>query len=89
MIHVEQIDATTFRVRVDERETTTHAVTVEPDYHMRVTGGRVSARQLVEMSFEFLLEREPNTSILGQFELPVIERYFPEYVQDMQGRIGD
>jgi hypothetical protein len=56
---------------------------------MQVTGGRVSAKQLVEMSFEFLLEREPNTSILGQFELPVIERYFPEYVQDMQGRIGD
>ncbi|MDX2343195.1 MAG: hypothetical protein QNL12_05390 [Acidimicrobiia bacterium] len=34
---------------------------------------------LVEKSFEFLLERESNTSILSSFELPVIDRYFPEY----------
>ena len=27
----------------------------------------------------FLLEREPKESILGSFELPVIERYFPDY----------
>jgi hypothetical protein len=34
---------------------------------------------LVEKSFEFLLERESNTSILSSFDLPVIGRYFPEY----------
>jgi hypothetical protein len=34
---------------------------------------------LHEASFEFLLEREPASSILSQFALPVIERYFPEY----------
>jgi hypothetical protein len=34
---------------------------------------------LLEASFTFLLEREPKEAILGRFELPVIERYFPEY----------
>ena len=34
---------------------------------------------LVRRSFEFLLERERPSSILGRFELAVIERYFPEY----------
>jgi len=34
---------------------------------------------LIEKSFEFLLERESNTSILRSFDLPVIQRYFPEY----------
>jgi hypothetical protein len=33
----------------------------------------------VKRSFEFLLEREPNTSILPEFDLSVIQRYFPEY----------
>ncbi len=33
----------------------------------------------MEKSFEFLLDREPNTSILGRFDLPVIGQYFPEY----------
>ena len=37
------------------------------------------AEQLVEASFRFLLEREPKESILSQFELPVIERYFLDY----------
>lgn len=35
--------------------------------------------ELVRRSFEFLLEHEPNTSILAAFDLSVIERYFPEY----------
>jgi hypothetical protein len=34
---------------------------------------------LVEKSFNFLLERESNTSILRRFDLQIIERYFPEY----------
>ena len=36
-------------------------------------------RDLVTRSFEFLLEREPASSILKSFELSVIPRYFPEY----------
>jgi hypothetical protein len=34
---------------------------------------------LVRRSFDFLLERESPSSILRTFDLPVIERYFPEY----------
>jgi len=34
---------------------------------------------LVVRSFEFLLEREPASSILKSFELSVIPKYFPEY----------
>jgi hypothetical protein len=38
-----------------------------------------SAEQLVRDSFEFLLQRESKESILAQFELAVIKRYFPDY----------
>jgi hypothetical protein len=34
---------------------------------------------LVRRSFDFLLEREPASSILRAFDLSVIQRYFPEY----------
>lgn len=34
---------------------------------------------LVARSFDFLLEREPPSSILARFDLSVIQRYFPEY----------
>jgi uncharacterized membrane protein len=80
MITVQPIDETTFRVTVEGRTTTTtHTVTVSPSYYEKLTGKRVAPEVLVEKSFEFLLERENNTSILRSFELPVIGRYFPEY----------
>jgi hypothetical protein len=43
---------------------------------------------LVEASFAFLLEREPRESILRRFDLPVIERYFPEYRVEIARRLG-
>lgn len=41
---------------------------------------------LVRRSFEFLLEREPATSILGEFAIGEIERYFPEYPTVIRSR---
>jgi hypothetical protein len=84
MITIETIDERTFKVTVKGRTTTTHTVTVEPSYYEELTGGRVPAEKLVEKSFEFLLERESNTSILRTFDLPVIGRYFPEYEDTIQ-----
>jgi len=79
MITVKKIDDRTFEVTVANRTTTTHRVTVDSSYHEKLTGGHISVKELVEKSFEFLLKRENNTSILRTFELPVIGRYFPEY----------
>jgi hypothetical protein len=76
---IEPRDARTFQVTVQGPNPTTHTVAVDPDYASRLTDERISASELVRRSFEFLLEREPNTSILRSFELPVIAHYFPEY----------
>jgi hypothetical protein len=84
MIRVGKIDETTFEVTVDDGRTTNHRVTVDPSYHRKLTGGRVPPETLVEKSFEFLLEREPNTSVLSRFDLPVIGRYFPEYEKSIK-----
>jgi hypothetical protein len=78
-IAIKKMNETTFKVTVWDQTTTSHLVTVFPEYWQKLTGGTVSAEKLVEKSFQFLLEREPNTSILGTFDLPKIQRYFPEY----------
>jgi hypothetical protein len=57
---------------------------VTPSYYEKLTGGQLPAEVLVERSFEFLLAREPNTSILRDFDLPVIGQYFPEYERVMR-----
>jgi len=88
-IEVEKLDKSRFRVRVSEsaRETT-HEVTVSPSDYARLAGGKIEPEELVRRSFEFLLEREPKESILPQFDLSVISRYFPEYEQEIKRRVS-
>lgn len=66
--------------------TTHHAVVVPPGYPERVGWDGVPLSELVRASFEFLLEREPGTSILPRFSLGEIERHFPEYPLEIRRR---
>jgi hypothetical protein len=87
-IQVEQAGEGQFRVRVKEGTSQTeHRVTVKPEDYNRLTGGKVEASELVRRSFEFLLENEPKESILGQFDLSVIGRYFPQFEAEIKRRL--
>ncbi len=88
-IQVEKTDEGEFRVVVHEgRGQTSHMVSLEDDFCRRLTGGKFGAEELVRESFKFLLEREPKESILRQFDLSVIGRYFPEYEREIKKRLG-
>ena len=84
MIDVQPLSENEWLVTVQSTSTTKHRVRVTPDDLHRFGGDAVSAPQLLEASFRFLLEREPNTSILSSFDLPVIARYFPEYPKEIR-----
>ena len=64
-------------VTVHADTSTTHRVGVTHAEHARFGDGDVT--ELVRRSFEFLLARESNRSILREFTLGDIERYFPEF----------
>jgi len=79
LISVQPAGGSRYRVTVEEGATRTeHEVTAGPRDVERYAPG-ASPEQLLKASFEFLLEREPKESILRRFDLPVIERYFPEF----------
>ena len=80
-ILIKELSGEEFQVTVDAKNPTSHNVTLTDDIHQNLTNGKVSKKELIEFSFKFLLEREPNTSILSSFELNVITEYFPEYVK--------
>jgi len=85
-ITVSAVDGTfAVEVRAGRSDPTHHAVTVPPGY-AEALGWDRGDEQLVRASFEFLLEREPATSILRRFSLDVIEGYFPEYRTDITAR---
>lgn len=77
-IEINKITDTTYRVRVQAGSVTEHDVRLTQDY-ARQLGGDNDPEALIRRSFEFLLERESNTSILPSFDLGLIGRYFPEY----------
>ena len=54
-----------------------------------MTNKRISKLKLIELSFEFLLKREPNTSIMPAFELSIINNYFPEFENEITIKIKE
>jgi len=86
MIQVEEKNPNTFKVTVDEGGSSSkHTVKVDDSYYQKLTGGNISKKELVQKSFEFLLQREPKESIMSRFDLPTIQRYFPEYESTIGG----
>lgn len=67
---------------------TSHEVSVPDGFAARLGCGHVVPGELVRASVEFLLEREPATSILREFSLAVISQYFPDYPGEIRGRLG-
>lgn len=67
---------------VDSGSASHYAVEVSRAESDRWAKGR-SPEDLVRDSFRFLLEREPKESILREFKLSVIGRYFPEYEREI------
>jgi hypothetical protein len=82
-IEVESLGARQFRVRIRDGVETSHLVAV-PE---RAEFAGTDAERLVRASFEFLLEREPPSAILAEFELGDIAGYFPEYWDELPPRL--
>ena len=83
-ILIKELSDEEFQVTVNTKNVTSHNVTLTDDTHQNLTNGKVKKKELIEFSFKFLLEREPNTSILSSFELNVISTYFPEYINTVK-----
>ena len=73
-----------FEVTVADTATTTHRVTVTDQSLIDLTDNNVTKTKLLEFSFKFLLDREPNTSILKSFDINVISRYFSDYRDEVK-----
>ncbi len=86
-VTISKIGDSKYRVSVEDGGSETeHEVTVTAADVERYAPG-TTPEKLLGASFEFLLERESNDSILRRFDLPVIERYFPEYPREIRKRV--
>ena len=73
-----------FEITVKADQLTKHIVSVTDQMLLKLTNNKTSKEELLNFSFNFLLEREPNTSILSKFDIIVISKYFPEYISKVE-----
>jgi hypothetical protein len=83
MIVVNRIDEEAYEVEVLADRKTNHRVSLDERYYRKLTGGNVLPEELIQRSFEFLMERESNEQILSDFDLSVIQTYFPGYEKEI------
>lgn len=65
-------------------DSTTHEVVLDNDYYQGLTEGRITPKELVRRSFEFLLKNEPKESILKSFNIKQINDYFSDYEEGIR-----
>lgn len=83
-----------FEVSVEGDVTTKHRVSMRRLDYERLTSDSPKVGEMdgpeafIRSTFKFLLGREPQGSILREFDITQIPRYFPEYEQEMMRRYG-
>ena len=88
MIGVNMVAANVYEVVVEGETETTHRVHMSQEYYRQLCGATVTHEYVLVQAFRFLLEREPNTAILTEFDLPDVERFFPEFAHEMIERLN-
>lgn len=75
-----------FKIIVKANQITKHVVYVTDEMLFNLTKNKISKKELLNFSFNFLLKRETNTSILSSFDITVISKYFPEYPKKVSNK---
>tara|TARA_B100000131_G_scaffold187115_1_gene180103 strand:+ start:1248 stop:1523 length:276 start_codon:yes stop_codon:yes gene_type:complete len=78
-LSIKKITENEFEVKVQAKSITFHQVTISEEFYLYLTNKKISKKTLLVFSFNFLLERENNSSILSSFDLPIISNYFSDY----------
>jgi hypothetical protein len=69
---------------VSTTSTTEHTVAVAKEDWKSLTEEKVTPQELITKSFEFLLGRESNESILRNFNITDITRYYPDFPGELK-----
>lgn len=77
-----------YRVAItsDEGQLTKHEVTLSEEYWNELTGGKMSGQDLIEATFEFLLQHESNEAIMQKFDLKDVAEYWPDFENEIKRR---
>ena len=88
-LQITRMEPEHYGVQVEEGDTiTSHRVTVPAALLDDLGMSDVDPVTIVEESVRFLLDREPATSILGEFSLEDVPKHFPEFYDELRARLS-
>ena len=73
----------TYEVQVEASQKHEYTVTLSWSEYDLWSHGRIAPEKVIKAAFEFLLEREPASAIMAEFDCAIIRRYFPEVDRDL------
>lgn len=77
-----------YQVKLDEGSSQhQYTVTLTRSDYEKWCDGQAQPEQVIRAAFDFLLEREPASAILSQFDCSVIRRYFSEVDRELPKKL--
>ena len=89
MISVTHIEEDLYQVTVQGQQSTVHEVRMTQADYRTLSGRRCTHDWVLIQTFRFLLEQEPNTSILPVFDIMDVGRYYPAFQGELVQRLAD
>jgi hypothetical protein len=88
-INITAMEPLHFAVEVTEGTlTTSHLVRVPPSLLDDLGLFEGDAPSIVRETIGFLMDREPATSIMAEFSLDDVSRFFPDYLEELTTRLA-
>lgn len=88
MISVTMIDTNTYEVVVEAERESVHRVHLSLEYYKKLCDGVFTHEWVIGQAFHFLLERITNNEIFEDFDLSTLNRYFPEFEDELTRRLN-
>ena len=88
MISVNRVGIDVYEVVLEGSAETHHQVVMSADFYTSLCAGTNTREWVLIQAFKFLLEHETRSEIAGDFDLAILPQRYPNFVADMQERLG-
>jgi hypothetical protein len=88
VISVNLVGINVYQVVLEGSAESFHRVTLDPEFYQTLCAGTNTQEWVLIQAFKFLLEHEERTAIAAQFDLADLIQRYPDFVANMQDRLG-
>ena len=88
VISVNRVGIDVYEVVLEGSAETHHRVVMSADFYATLCAGTNTHEWVLIQAFKFLLEQETRSEIARDFNLETLPRRYPNFVVEMQNRLG-